>query len=174
MFDSPVMVPGTHVYTTRTTEKIDRRYHHRMPILHNWGMEGETQRVCGNLVDVAWDTRFGVFIPEPLFAQLAPVTPVMLTEQRPAQDRVWEMCRRVTEWCYRWAGWNPKRPGTIPPCEGGRVFRIIADEFAQPEYRVADLARDLGYWPWSVMDVVLAADRSGLLLPRTSEDARFG
>src|SRR5947208_3359666 len=47
----------------------------------------------------------------------------------------------------------------VPPAEGGRFFRDICDERRRvgdlfwTEHRLHDLARELGFWPWSVAQI---------------------
>jgi hypothetical protein len=46
--------------------------------------------------------------------------------------------------------------GPVPPAEGGPLFRAVCDERRREgdlfwtESRLHDLARKLGYWPWTV------------------------
>lgn len=50
----------------------------------------------------------------------------------------------------------------VPPNEGGWFFRAICDERRRQEdlfwteRRLHDLARELGYWPWSVSQIEAA------------------
>lgn len=50
----------------------------------------------------------------------------------------------------------------IPPGEGGRLFREICDERRRAgdlfwtERHIHDLARRLGYWPWTVTQIAAA------------------
>ena len=52
---------------------------------------------------------------------------------------------------------------SVPPTEGGDLFRMVCDErrrqgdFFWTERRLHDLARELGYWPWSVNQICAAA-----------------
>jgi hypothetical protein len=70
----------------------------------------------------------------------------------------------------------------VPAVDGGWLFRAICeerrrnDDFFWTERRVHELARELGYWPWSVMQVHTAIrtltlpDRSDVVFaPRTKE-----
>jgi hypothetical protein len=47
----------------------------------------------------------------------------------------------------------------VPPADGGWFFRAVCelrrrnDDLFWTERRVTDLARELGYWPWSVVQV---------------------
>jgi hypothetical protein len=50
----------------------------------------------------------------------------------------------------------------VPPEEGGRFFHDVCDERRRQgdlfwtERRLHDLARELGYWPWSVSQIEAA------------------
>lgn len=67
------------------------------------------------------------------------------------RERMVEVLGRVVTTLY---GNNP-----VPAVDGGWLFRAICeerrrnDDFFWTERRVHDLARELGYWPWSVMQV---------------------
>ena len=49
--------------------------------------------------------------------------------------------------------------GIVPPADGGKIFREICEERRRhgdmfwTERRLHDLARDLGFWPWSVNQI---------------------
>lgn len=52
--------------------------------------------------------------------------------------------------------------GPVPPAEGGRFFHAVCDERRRAgdlfwtEGRLHDLARKLGYWPWSFTQIQAA------------------
>lgn len=51
----------------------------------------------------------------------------------------------------------PLRWGSvISPLDGGWYFRRLADAYDEPESTIAEVARSLGYWPWSAEQVGLA------------------
>jgi hypothetical protein len=65
---------------------------------------------------------------------------------------------------------------TVPPTEGGHLFRTICEERRQhgdlfwTERRIHELARELGFWPWSVSQINTAARAQsgapdGIVLP---------
>lgn len=49
--------------------------------------------------------------------------------------------------------------GPVPAAEGGRLFHDICEECRREddlfwtERRLVDLARELGYWPWTVAQI---------------------
>jgi hypothetical protein len=53
----------------------------------------------------------------------------------------------------------------VPPAEGGHLFRTICDERRRQgdlfwtERRLHDLARKLGYWPWTVGQIAAAVQK---------------
>ncbi len=53
--------------------------------------------------------------------------------------------------------------GPVPAAEGGRLFHEICearrreDDLFWTERRLVDLARELGYWPWTVAQIGTAA-----------------
>jgi hypothetical protein len=76
----------------------------------------------------------------------------------------------------------------VPAEEGGRFFRIVCDECRSrgdlfwTERRLHELARDLGYWPWSIQQIGAclakasehAVDREPASDPAPEEDAVRG
>jgi len=54
----------------------------------------------------------------------------------------------------------------VPPMEGGHLFHTVCEECRRrgdlfwTESRIHDLARELGYWPWSVSQIEAALRRS--------------
>ena len=67
------------------------------------------------------------------------------------RDRMAAVLTRVVTTLY---GTDP-----VPAVDGGWLFRAICeerrrnDDFFWTERRVHDLARELGFWPWSVLQV---------------------
>jgi hypothetical protein len=64
------------------------------------------------------------------------------------QRRIAEEVRR--EVARRWP------MGVIPPREGGRFFRMMADRLDCTEWAISDLGEEEGWWPWSAEQVVRA------------------
>ena len=57
----------------------------------------------------------------------------------------------------------------VPPAEGGLLFRTVCERCREQgslfwtESRLHDLARELGYWPWSVSQIEAALRQDALL-----------
>ena len=65
----------------------------------------------------------------------------------------------------------------VPALEGGRLFHAICDECRRrgdvtwTESRIQVLARELGYWPWSVNQIDAALRNARLESPASNADA---
>lgn len=60
------------------------------------------------------------------------------------------------------------RGAPVPAVEGGLFFREVCEERRRAgdmfwtERRVYDLARELGYWPWSIAQIAAAFGQASL------------